>query len=451
MDDAAMVDDATTGRATAAAGGRVGAGSVAVAATTAAGRAFDPETIRADFPPLSREVRPGVPLTYLDSAATALKPRVVLDALAAYNGEYPANVHRGLHALSERATEAFEGAREGVARFLNAPESEEVVFTRGTTESINLVALAWGRANLKPGDEILLSAQEHHSNLVPWQLAAKATGATLVFADVRDDGTLDVDSARRLLKSGRVKMLPVTGMSNVTGAIPPVAELARLAHEHGSLILVDAAQSLPHGPADVRALDVDFLAFSGHKLCGPTGVGVLWGKRPLLEAMPPLFGGGSMVLRVGLTDADWNDVPWKFEAGTPPIAEAIALGAALDYLAPLDWPAIRRHERALAERAHARLRELPGIRIVGPEPARKGGIVSFTSEGVHPHDLAQLADREGVAIRAGHHCAMPLHERLGLTATARASFLLYNTPEDADRLAHAIASAQRLFGIKATH
>jgi cysteine desulfurase/selenocysteine lyase len=444
MDDASMVDDATTGRAAAGWRGVPGPGAVG------AGRAFDPATVRGDFPPLTVDVRPGVPLTYLDSAATALKPRPVLEALAAYTGEYPANVHRGLHALSERATEAFEGARERVARFLGAGESEEVVFTSGTTASINVVAQSWGRANLKPGDEVLLSALEHHSNLVPWQLAAAATGAKLVFADVRDDGTLDVDSVRRLLRSGRVKMLPVTGMSNVTGAAPPLGELARLAHEHGALVLVDAAQSLPHGPCDVRALGVDFLAFSGHKLCGPTGVGVLWGRRPLLEAMPPVFGGGSMVLRVGLRDADWNEVPWKFEAGTPPIAEAIALGAAVDYLAGLDWPAIHRHERALAERAHARLRELPGIRIVGPEPARKGGIVSFTSEGVHPHDLAQLADREGVAIRAGHHCAMPLHERFGLTATARASFLFYNTLEEADRLAHAIGSAQRLFGIKAT-
>ncbi len=419
--------------------------------TSTVGKVFDPESVRGDFPPLSREVRPGVPLTYLDNAATALKPRVVLEALAAYTGEYPANVHRGLHALSERATEAFEDARVTVSRFLGAGEVEEIIFTRGTTESINVVAQAWGRANLKPGDEILVSVLEHHSNLVPWQMIARETGATLVFADVLEDGTLDVASVGRLLASGRVKMLPVTGMSNVTGATPPVAELARMAHAHGALILVDAAQSLPHGPCDVRALGVDFLAFSGHKVCGPTGVGVLYGRRPLLEAMPPLFGGGSMVLRVGRTDADWNDIPWKFEAGTPPIAEAIGLAAALEYLAPLDWPAIHRHEQALAERAHRVLGELPGIQIVGPEPARKGGIVSFTSVGVHPHDLSQLSDREGVAIRAGHHCAMPLHERFGLSATARASVLFYNTVEEIDRLGHAIGSAQRVFGIKATH
>lgn len=448
MDDVPAVNDSMKGRPTA--DSQTGRGPIGNN-PVAGGRVFDPLTVRSDFPPLSREIRPGVPLTYLDNAATALKPRVVLEALAAYTGEYPANVHRGLHALSERATEAFEEARITVAKFLGAAEAEEIIFTRGTTESINVVAQAWGRANLKPGDEILVSVLEHHSNLVPWQMIARETGATLVFADVLDDGTLDVESVGRLLGSGRVKMLPVTGMSNVTGATPPVAELARLAHAHGSLILVDAAQSLPHGPCDVKALGVDFLAFSGHKVCGPTGVGVLYGRRPLLEAMPPLFGGGSMVLRVGRTDAVWNDIPWKFEAGTPPIAEAIGLAAALEYLVPLDWPAIHRHEQALATRAHELLGALPGIQIVGPEPARKGGIVSFTSEGVHPHDLSQLSDREGVAIRAGHHCAMPLHERFRLSATARASVLFYNTAEEIDRLAHAIGSAQRVFGIKATH
>jgi cysteine desulfurase/selenocysteine lyase len=407
---------------------------------------FDVETVRADFLAIHQETRPGVPLAYLDSAATALKPRQVIESMCGYCTAYPGNVHRGLHALSERATAAFEGARETIARFLGAESSSQIVFTRGTTDAINLVAHSWGRTNLKAGDVIALSVLEHHSNLVPWQLAAKATGAELMYADVTDDGLIDLESLDRILATGRVKMVALTGMSNVLGTVTPVAEIARKAHDAGSLILIDAAQSAPHGPTDVVALGADFLAFSGHKLFGPTGVGALYGRAELLDAMPPVQGGGSMVLKVGLYESSWTEVPWKFEAGTPPIAEAIGLGAAVSYMEKRDWAAIHAHEQTLTRHAHEVLGAVPGVTIHGPAPAHKGPIVGFTVDVVHPHDLAQLVDREGVAIRAGHHCAMPLHQRFGLTATARASMAFYNTTDEIDRLAGAISRAREVFG-----
>jgi cysteine desulfurase/selenocysteine lyase len=405
---------------------------------------LDLHALRQDFPVLDQEVRPGVPLVYLDNAATSLKPWPVIHAIRRYDAEYPANVHRGLHTLSERATEAYEAARARVAGFIGSPEVDQVVFTRGTTEAINLVAQSWGRAFLKAGDEILLSVLEHHSNLVPWQMLAREVGLGLKFLDLTEDGELNLDAFEQQL-SGRVKLVAVTAMSNVLGTSPPLSEMIDRAHRAGALVLIDAAQAMAHAPLDASALDADFVAFSGHKMCGPTGVGVLYAKRQHLEAMRPVMGGGSMVLRVDLWGAEWNDVPWKFEAGTPPIAQAIGLGAAVDYLSRFDRAVLVAHERRLTEYAHRRLEELPYVHFLGPTPARKGGIIGFTVDGVHPHDLAQLLDAKGVAIRAGHHCAMPLHNRLGLEASARASFYLYNTLQEIDRLAEAVAAARRVF------
>jgi cysteine desulfurase/selenocysteine lyase len=404
---------------------------------------FDLGRARQDFPALDQEVHPGVPLVYLDSAATSLKPWPVIHAVQGYDAEYPASVHRALHALSERATEAYESARERVAGFIGAADAAEVVFTRGTTEAINLVAQSWGRAFLRPGDEVVLTILEHHSNLVPWQMLAREIGLTVKFADITEDGRLDLDSFDRQL-SDRTRLVAVTAMSNVLGSVVPLGEVIERAHRRGAVVLVDAAQGVVHRPLDVSSLGADFVAFSGHKMCGPTGVGVLFARREHLEAMPPWMGGGSMVVRVTFDGAEWNEAPWKFEAGTPPIAQAIGLGAAVDFLGRFDWSALQAHERALTERAHRVLSEIDGLRLLGPEPLHKGGIVSFTVERAHPHDLAQLLDRAGVAIRAGHHCAMPLHERLGVTASARASFALYNTIEEIDHLAEAIAAARRL-------
>ncbi|MBI3462202.1 MAG: cysteine desulfurase [Planctomycetes bacterium] len=405
---------------------------------------FDPETLRGDFPPLCHELRSGVPLVYLDNAATSLKPRAVIEAVQQYYAEYPANVHRGLHALSERATEAYESARETVANWIGAADPAEVVFTRGATEAVNVVARSWGRRFLRGGDEVVATVLEHHSNFVPWLMLAEEHGVVLRLAELTDDGRLDLDSFEEQL-SPRTRLVTITGMSNVLGTVPPLEQIVRRSHEAGAVVLIDAAQSVPHEPPDVRALDADFVAFSGHKMCGPTGIGVLCAKREHLEAMPPLFGGGNMVLRVEQTRADWNEVPWKFEAGTPPIAEAIGLGAAVDYLKQFDASALQRHERALTRYAHERLGGIKGLRLLGPQPTDKGPIVSFTVDGLHPHDLAQLVDREGVAVRAGHHCAMPLHERLGIAASARASFYLYNTLEEVDRLAEAIGKAKSIF------
>jgi len=405
---------------------------------------LDVEAIREQFPALDQEVRSGVRLVYLDSAATSLKPWSVIQAVRGYDAEYPASVHRGLHTLSERATEAYESARARVAQFIGAADPAQVVFTRGTTESINVVAQSWGETFLEPGDEVLLTILEHHSNLVPWQMLARRRGLVLKFADATDDGRLDMGAFERQL-SGRVRLVAVTAMSNVLGSIPPLKEIVARARGCGARVLVDAAQSVVQQPMDVAVLDADFVAFSGHKLYGPTGVGVLYAKREHLEAMPPVMGGGSMVLRVDRDGAEWNDVPWKFEAGTPPIAQAIGLGAAIDFLAQFDPAAILAHQGALTSRAHQMLSQVEGIRLLGPDPQNetRGGIISFVVDGAHPHDLAQLLDHDGVAIRAGHHCAMPLHERLGIAASARASFALYNTMAEVDRLAESVDRARR--------
>ncbi len=398
--------------------------------------------LRTDFPILAREVRPGVPLVYLDTAATSLKPVRVIEALAEHYRQRSANVHRGIYAIAEEATAAYEAAREKVARFINARTPEEVVFTRGTTESINLVALSWGRANLRAGDEVIVSELEHHANLVPWQQICRQTGATLRHLRLTEDGELDLDHFRQLL-SERTKMVAVSGGSNVLGTIPPLHEIVRLAHEAGALVLVDGAQSVPHRGCDVQALGCDFLAFSGHKMCGPEGIGVLYGRRELLEAMPPLYTGGEMVKKVSLTEARWNDVPWKFEAGTPPVAMAVALGTAIDYLSEIGFSFIEAHEAAITRYAYERLQEVPGLRIWGPPADRRGAVVSFSIDGLHPHDVAQFVDRFGVAVRAGHHCAQPLHELLGLRATTRASFYFYNLAEEVDRLVEALQETVR--------
>jgi cysteine desulfurase/selenocysteine lyase len=392
---------------------------------------------------LDQEVWPGVSLVYLDSAATSLKPWPVIRAVQEYDMRYPANVHRGLHRLSERATEAYEAARVCVARFIGANDASEVIFTRGTTESINLVAQAWGSTFLRPGDEILLTILEHHANLVPWQMLARERGLTLRFADVTEDGALELDAIARMI-SPRVRLVALTAMSNVLGTITPLEPVIDLAHRQGARVLVDAAQAVAHRPIDVSTLGVDFLAFSGHKMCGPTGIGVLYARRELLEDIPPMLGGGNMVSRVELESAEWTEVPWKFEAGTPPIAQAIGLAAAADYLDQLDRETLWAHEQTLTHYARRRLAETEGVRVLGPESGPRGGIVSFTVDTVHPHDLAQLVDRRGVAIRAGHHCAMPLHKRLGILATARASLYLYNNAHEIDALAEAIIGARQM-------
>lgn len=414
------------------------------------GAGFDAKAARADFPVLGREIRPGVSLVYLDSASTALKPWSVIRAVREYDEDYPAGVHRGLHSLSERATLAYESARERVARFIGAADPACIVFTRGTTESINLVARSWGGTFLRPGDEVLLTVLEHHSNLVPWQMLAQERGLRLRFADVTDDGRLDLESFERQL-SDRVRLVAITATSNVLGTAPPLDQVAARAREHGAKVLVDAAQGIVHRPIDVEAPAVDFLAFSAHKLYGPTGVGVLYARREHLEAMPPWLGGGGMVARVDREGAKWGEVPWKFEAGTPPIGQAIGLGAAIDYLGRFDRTAVSAHEERVARHAWRVLSGVEGVRLLGPDPREGGraGIFSFVVEGVHPHDLAELVDRDGVAVRAGHHCAMPLHDRLGLTASARASLALYNTAADVDRLAGAIEHARWTLGRRA--
>jgi cysteine desulfurase / selenocysteine lyase len=395
---------------------------------------LDIKAIRADFPILDQEVRPGVPLVYLDNAATSQKPLSVIEAMDDYYRHYNSNVHRGLHKLSEEATDAYEDARKRVARFINAPSPKEVVYTRNTTESINLVAWSWARANLKAGDVILSTEMEHHSNIVPWQILAQQTGIEVKYVRVTDEGQLDMDAFQRLLDH-RVKLVTVMHMSNVVGTIQPIRLLADMAHAAGALILVDAAQSVPHMPVDVQALNCDFFVFSSHKMIGPTGVGILYGKRTILEAMPPFMGGGDMILRVELSGSQWNELPHKFEAGTPAIAEAIGLGAAVDYLNKIGMEAIQKHEQALTAYALERLAEVPGVRVLGPsDPDKRGGLAAMVMDGAHPHDMAEILNHAGIAIRAGHHCAMPLHQRYKIPASARASFYLYNTFEEVDKL-----------------
>ncbi len=414
---------------------------------------LNPQSIRADFPILSRQVH-GKPLVYLDNAATSQKPEAVIQAMDDYYRRYNANIHRGVHTLAEEATEAYEDARRKVGRFINARGPREVVFVRNTTEAINLVAYSWGHANLRSGDVIILTEMEHHSNLVPWQLLVQATGAQLEFIGLDAQGRLLLDDLDRLLSAhgGRVKLVGVTGMSNVLGTINPVAGIAARAHAAGALLLVDGAQSVPHLPVDVRALDADFLAFSGHKMLGPTGIGVLWARRAILEAMPPFLGGGDMIKTVGLRASEWAEPPHKFEAGTPNIAHAIGLAAAIDYLTNLGMDHVHAREQELAAYALERLSVVPDLHIYGPPAPERGGVVSFNliKDGellIHPHDLASILDHEGVAVRAGHHCAQPLVEHYGVPAMARASFYIYNLEQEIDILVEALLKARRIFGL----
>jgi cysteine desulfurase/selenocysteine lyase len=405
---------------------------------------LDVSRIRKDFPVLGRQVWPGVPLVYLDSTATAQKPTAVIQAMDDFYRRSNANIHRGIHVLAEEATALYEEARARIARFINAPSPRQIVYTRNTTESINLVAHTWARANLKPGDLIILTEMEHHSNLVPWHILASEVDIQLEFIEVSEGGILDLSSYQTLLARGP-KLVSFAHMSNVLGTINPAAEIIRMAHEAGAVTLVDAAQSVPHFRVDVQALGADFLAFSAHKMCGPTGIGALYGRMDLLEAMPPFLGGGDMIREVHLRSFKSNSVPHKFEAGTPAIAEAVGFGAAVDYLVGIGMDDIAAHEHEITEYALERLEEIPGVNVYGPGAELRGGVASFTLDGVHPHDVAQILDRDGVAIRAGHHCAQPLHEKLGLPATARASFYLYNTRNEVDKLVEGIYRAKETF------
>ncbi len=405
---------------------------------------FDAQRIRQDFPILQRQVH-GKPLVYLDNAATSQKPRAVIDALVRYYEASNANIHRGIHLLAEEATAQYEEARAKVARFIGASSSNEIVFVRNTTEAINLAARVWAQTTLRPGDEIVVTEAEHHSNLVPWQIVASQTGATIRAIPIVDDGTLDLDIARQIIGE-RTRLVAVAQMSNVLGTIHPVKELARLAHARGARILVDGAQSVPHLPVNVRDLDCDFLAFSGHKMLGPTGVGVLYARSELLESLQPLFGGGGMIREVWIDHATWTTVPERFEAGTPNVADVIALGSAVDYLQMIGMEEIRRHEVELTRYALDALSQVGDVRVFGPSDlSQRGGVVSFYCGDVHPHDVSTVVDQEGVAIRAGHHCCQPLMRRLGVPATARASFYLYNLPEEVDVLAHALNRVKEFF------
>ena len=406
---------------------------------------LDVTRIRSDFPILTREVRPGVPLVYLDSTATSQKPLAVIRAMDEFYRHSNANIHRGIHTLAEEATAKYEAARQKVAKFIGAASPRQVIFTRNTTEAINLVAFTWGRANLHPGEIIVLTEMEHHSNLVPWQILAAEKDIRLEFIPVGDDGLLDLKAYQKLLEL-EPRLVSFTHMSNVLGTITPAAQIIQMAHQAGAVALVDAAQSVPHFMVDVQALDADFLAFSGHKMCGPTGIGVLYGRKDLLEAMPPFMGGGEMIRRVHLRSFVPHELPHKFEAGTPAIAEAIGLGEAVDYLTSTGMDAIAAHEREIIAYTLERLEEIPGVQVYGPTAEHRGGVAAFTLAGVHPHDISQILDSQGVAIRAGHHCAMPLHEKYNLPATARASFYLYNTFQEVDKLAEAIYKVKEVFG-----
>jgi cysteine desulfurase/selenocysteine lyase len=410
---------------------------------------LDIARIRDDFPILRRSIN-GRRLVYLDNGATTQKPRQVIAAITDFYEQHNANVHRGIHTLTEEASAMYEGVRPKVAAFLHAPDTSEVVFTRNTTEGINLVASAWARKTLGPGDEILVTEMEHHSNLVPWQLAAQATGARVRAIPFLPDGTLDLGTARHMLGSGRVRLLALTHMSNVLGTINPVRELAAMAHTAGALVLVDGAQSVPHMPVDVQELGIDFLAFSAHKMLGPTGVGVLWARRELLEAMDPYQGGGSMISTVELERSRWAEVPAKFEAGTPNIADVVAFGAAIEYLWTLGMEQVRGHEMQITQYALDRLREVVPVRVHGPrEVNERGGLIAFSFDGLHPHDVSQVLDQYGVAVRAGHHCAQPLHRCLNLEAgaTTRASFYVYNDRDDVDAMVDALKETARFFGV----
>ena len=414
--------------------------------TTSTHLPFDIARIRRDFPILKREVAPGVPLVYLDNAATSQRPVQVIASITRYYRDHNANIHRGVHTLSVESTDMYEGARAKIAQFINAPDAREIIFTRNTTESINLVAHAWGRKFLQAGDEVVLSEIEHHSNIVPWQMLRDERGIVLRFIPMLPDGTLDLDEARRLI-GPKTKLLSVTAMSNALGSIVPLTDLIAMAKAEGATVLVDGAQSVPHMAVDVQALGIDFLAFSGHKMLGPNGIGVLWGRLDLLDAMDPFMGGGDMILTVTLDRSTWADVPAKFEAGTPDISGAIGLGVAVDYLAALGMDAIRKHEIEITDYALRRLADVPGLSIFGrPNAQERGGVISFELEGIHPHDVGQVLDTHGVAIRTGHHCAQPVMAALNVPATARASFYLYNTTEEVDALVDALEQTNAFFG-----
>lgn len=405
---------------------------------------LDVEKIRADFPILSVEAYPGVPLVYLDSAASSQKPEVVLAAMDAYYRQINANVHRGIHRLSEDATNAYEAARLKIARFINAPDESQIIYVRNATEGFNLVAYSWGRQNIQAGDEILLTEMEHHANLVPWQMLAEEKGAVVRYIPFLADGTLDLSRLDGLLTE-RTKLFSFTAVSNVFGTINPVRQLVDAGHVVGAVVMVDAAQAVPHTAVDVQAWDCDFMTFSGHKMCGPTGIGILYGKRRLLESMPPFMGGGDMIRRVTLEGSTWNDLPWKFEAGTPSIAEGIGLGTAVDYLAGIGMDNIHAHEQFITHYALEALSEIKGITLYGPPASQRAGVATFTIQGIHPHDISEVVDKDGIAIRAGHHCAMPLHLRLNVSATARASFYLHTTTQEIDKLVASLNRTRKLF------
>jgi cysteine desulfurase / selenocysteine lyase len=414
---------------------------MAVAAGT---KKLDAHAIRADFPIFEQEIH-GKPLAFLDSAASAQKPRQMMEAMTDFYSTSYANVHRGVYVLAERATAALELAREKVRALVNAPDVREIVFVRNATEAINLVAYSWGLANLGPGDVVVVSELEHHSNFVPWQFIGGRTGATLAMIPLTEEGELDLSTLDDLAGQGRIKVVATNHVSNSLGTINPVEKLVKWAHEQGAIFVCDAAQSAPHVPLDVQALGVDFLAISGHKLCGPSGIGALWGRGELLQRMEPFLTGGHMISSVRLDRTTWGELPHKFEAGTAPMAEAVGLGAALDYLQNVGFDAIEAHEHELAAYALGRLAEVPGITLYGPPADRRAGIVSFNLEGIHPHDVAQILDMQGVAIRAGHHCCQPLMQKLGVAATNRASFYLYTVPEEIDQLADGLHTVRKVF------
>lgn len=406
--------------------------------------AFNINNIRADFPILKRELRPGVKLAYLDSSATAQKPVSVIAAMEEYYRKFNANIHRGVHQLAEESTAMYEDARKKVAEFIGARSNREVIFTRNTTESINLIAYSWARHNLAKGDLIVLSELEHHSNIVPWQILREELGVQLAYIPVNGDYLLDLEEYQKLLER-QPKLVSFAHMSNVLGTISPAAALVHMAKQAGAVTLIDGAQSVPHFPVNVQDLNCDFLAFSAHKMLGPTGIGALWGRIELLESMPPFFGGGDMIRKVSFDGFQPNDLPYKFEAGTPAVAEAVGFAAAIDYLNQVGMVPIEEHEKAITGYALERLGEIPGLITIGPALEHKGGVVSFTMDGVHPHDVAQILDHAGVAVRAGHHCAMPLHAKLGLPATTRASFYVYTSREDIDQLIEGLKQVVRMF------
>jgi len=406
---------------------------------------LDVKRIREDFPIFQRETKPGTPLVYLDSTATSQKPLVVIEAMNDYYRRSNANIHRGIHTLAEEATAMYEAAREKIAKFINASSSKQVIYTRNTTESINLVAYTWARANLKKDDLIILTEMEHHSNLIPWQILRSERGIRLEFIPVTGDGLLDLNEFTMLLKQNP-KLVSFAHMSNVLGTINPAKEMIALAHAAGAITLLDGAQSVPHFAIDVQDLNVDFMAFSAHKMVGPTGIGVLYGKQNLLGEMPPFLGGGDMIKTVHLREFAPNSLPHKFEAGTPAIAEAVGFGAAVDYLTTVGMDAIAAHEHEITEYALERLEEVSGLQVFGPKAQDKGGVVAFTIDGVHPHDVSQILDEYGIAVRAGHHCAQPLHEKFGIPATTRASFYLYNLKEEVDKLIEGMYKVKEIFG-----